>query len=100
LSADTIRRLESYGCSPRVDTLNRLSKGLGMATSSLLEGYENGQRNEARELIDLITSASPKAIRILTKLARLMIAELDGPAVEEPTADVEPAEDDDEDDEP
>src|SRR5687767_14404480 len=52
LSADTIRRVET-GVWPRFETLNRLSRGLGMSTSSLLEGFETGRRDEARELVAL-----------------------------------------------
>jgi transcriptional regulator with XRE-family HTH domain len=77
LSADTIRRVET-GVWPRFDTLNRLSRGLGMSASSLLEGFETGRRDEARELVALVRTASPKTIRMLIQLARLMIAELDG----------------------
>jgi transcriptional regulator with XRE-family HTH domain len=76
LSADTIRRLET-GVSPRLATLDRLSRGLGMTTSSLLAGFETGRRDEARELVALVASANPKTIRMLIQLARLLITELD-----------------------
>lgn len=82
LSADTIRRMET-GVWPRFDTLRRVSRGLGMSASSLLEEFETGQRDEARELVALVSTASPKTIRILIELARLVIAELDGEALGE-----------------
>lgn len=99
LSADTIRRLEHGSFSPSLDTLRKLCGGLDLMLSTLFESYELGARNEARELIDLLATRSPRELVLATRVLRALFAELDGIALApgpEPTPP--PASDDDLDD--
>lgn len=67
--------------------------------STLFESYELGARNEARELIDLLATRSPRELVLATRVLRALFAELDGIALApgpEPTPP--PASDDDLDD--
>jgi transcriptional regulator with XRE-family HTH domain len=80
LSADTIRRLEHGAFSPSLDTLNKLCGGLDLMLSTLFESYELGERNEARELIDLLAAKSPTMVRLALRVLRALFAELEGVA--------------------
>lgn len=77
LSADTIRRLE-YGCfSPSLATLGKLCRGLDLQLSTLFESYELGERSESRELTDLLAGRSARELLLVTRLLRILFAELD-----------------------
>ena len=78
LSADTIRRLEHGSFSPSLDTLRKLCSGLDLMLSTLFESYELGARNEARELVDLLASRSPRDLVLATRVLRALFDELDG----------------------
>lgn len=78
LSADTIRRLEHGSFSPSLDTLRKLCGGLDLMLSTLFESYELGSRNEARELMDLLATRSPRELVLATRILRALFAELDG----------------------
>lgn len=78
LSADTIRRLEHGSFSPSLDTLRKLCAGLDLMLSTLFESYELGARNEARELIDLLSSRGPRELVLATRVLRALFDELDG----------------------
>jgi transcriptional regulator with XRE-family HTH domain len=80
LSADTIRRLEHGSFSPSLDTLRKLCGGLEISVTTLFEGYELGERNEARELIDLLAAKSPAMVRLALRVLRALFAELEGVA--------------------
>lgn len=77
LSADTIRRLEHGSFSPSLDTLRKLCVGLNLMLSTLFESYELGARNEARELIDLLTTRTPRELVLATRVLRSLFDELD-----------------------
>ncbi len=77
LSADTIRRLEHGSFSPSLDTLRKLCSGLDLMLSTLFESYEIGARNEARELVDMLTSRSVRELLLATKVLRALFSELD-----------------------
>lgn len=78
LSADTIRRLEHGSFSPSLDTLRKLCAGLDLMLSTLFESYELGARNEARELIDLLSSRGSRELVLATRVLRALFDELDG----------------------
>lgn len=59
VSEDTVRRIESGKGMPNLVTLVRLAQGLNLATSTLFQVLELGERDEARELLDLIATRSP-----------------------------------------
>jgi transcriptional regulator with XRE-family HTH domain len=80
LSADTIRRLEHGSFSPSLDTLRKLVGGLEISLTTLFEGYDLGERNEARELIDLLAAKSPAMVRLALRVLRALFAELEGVA--------------------
>jgi transcriptional regulator with XRE-family HTH domain len=82
LSTDTIRRLEHGSFSPSLDTLRKLCSGLDLMLSTLFESYELGARNEARELIDLLSTRSPKELELAARVLRALFDELDGIAAE------------------
>jgi transcriptional regulator with XRE-family HTH domain len=73
LSADTIRRLEHGSFSPSLDTLRKLCGGLDLMLSTLFESYELGERNEARELIDLISTLGKREIAFVTRVLRAVV---------------------------
>jgi transcriptional regulator with XRE-family HTH domain len=77
LSADTIRRLEHGSFSPSLDTLRKLCVGLDLMLSTLFESYELGARNEARELIDLLATRTPRELALATRVLRSLFDELD-----------------------
>ena len=77
LSADTIRRLEHGSFSPSLDTLRKLCSGLDLMLSTLFESYELGDRNEARELMDLLATRRPSELVLATKILRTLFEELD-----------------------
>ena len=82
LSPDTIRRLEHGSFSPSLDTLRKLCGGFDLLLSTLFESFELGSRNEARELMDLVSSRSPRELLLATRVLRAMFDELDEIAAE------------------
>lgn len=77
LSADTIRRLEHGSFSPSLTTLTKLCTGLGLRLSTLFEGFELGERDATRELLDLVSGRSDRQIEAATRVLRTFLAELD-----------------------
>lgn len=77
LSADTIRRLEHGSFSPSLDTLRKLGHGLDLMLSTLFESFELGARNEARELLDLLSTRSGRELDLATRVLRTLFDELD-----------------------
>jgi transcriptional regulator with XRE-family HTH domain len=82
LSPDTIRRLEAGSFSPSLQTLSKLCLGLDLMLSSLFESYELGERNESRELVDLLATRSARELVLATRVLRAMFAEMDAIAAE------------------
>jgi transcriptional regulator with XRE-family HTH domain len=80
LSADTIRRLEHGSFSPSLDTLRKLCVGLNLMLSTLFESYELGARNEARELIDLLSTRTPRELVLATRVLHSLFDEIDAMA--------------------
>lgn len=78
LSADTIRRIEQESFSPSLDTLLKLSQGLGLSLSTLFDSFELGVRNEARELLDML-SLRTRTPRELDRALRVLRALFDEP---------------------
>lgn len=90
LSADTIRRLEHGSFSPSLDTLRKLGHGLDLMMSTLFESFELGARNEARELLDLLSTRTGRELDLATRVLRTLFDELDrlgGRPVESPLDD-------------
>jgi transcriptional regulator with XRE-family HTH domain len=92
LSADTIRRLEYGQFSPTLDTLAKVCTGLDLWASTLFAAYELGERDEARELLDLITSRQRSAdlgvaYRILRAIFDALDHEANGGQAVEPDDD-------------
>ncbi len=77
LSVDTVRRLEYGAFSPSLDTLRKLCRGLGLTLSTLFESFEIGDRDEQRELVDLLVTRSPWEIKIVTRLTWALLESLD-----------------------
>ncbi len=77
LSADTIRRLEQGNFSPSLETIRKLCNGLDLALSTLFESFELGARNEARELVDLLTTRTADEVTLATRVLRTLFQELD-----------------------
>lgn len=78
LSPDTIRRLEHGAFSPSLETLTKLCSGLLLALSTLFESFELGERDQMRELVDLLATRTPGEIKLATNLLRVLFDELDG----------------------
>jgi len=77
LSPDTIRRLEHGSFSPSRDTLVKLCAGLDILVSTLFLGYELGERDSARELVDLVTGRQICQVEAATSIVRLFLEQLD-----------------------
>ncbi len=77
LSADTIRRLEHGNFSPSLETVRKLCNGLDLKMSTLFESYELGGRNEVRELVDLLSTRSPRELVMANRVLRSFFLELD-----------------------
>ncbi|WP_045115850.1 helix-turn-helix domain-containing protein [Plesiocystis pacifica] len=77
LSSDTIRRLEHGVFSPSLDTLDKLCLGLDLMLSTVFFGFEIGERDIARELVDMVCTRSVEEIELATAVLRLLFAELD-----------------------
>ncbi|EDM77772.1 DNA-binding protein [Plesiocystis pacifica SIR-1] len=77
LSTDTIRRLEYDSFSPSLETLRKLSLGLDLMLSTVFFSFELGERDLARELVDMLGRRSPDEIELATGVLRLLFAELD-----------------------
>ncbi|NVB37496.1 helix-turn-helix transcriptional regulator [Pseudenhygromyxa sp. WMMC2535] len=82
LSADTIRRLEHGSFSPSLDTLRKLCSGLDLMLSTLFESFELGDRNEARELLDLLGTRASYELTLATTILRSLFEALDYAAAE------------------
>ncbi|MFO7563218.1 MAG: helix-turn-helix domain-containing protein [Enhygromyxa sp.] len=89
LSPDTIRRLEHGSFSPSLETLRKLCVGLDLMLSTLFESYELGDRNESRELVDLLATRTPRELILATRVLRALFDELDGIAAEAAAAEAE-----------
>ena len=77
LAVDTIRRLEHGSFSPSLDTLRKLGAGLDIQLSTLFESFELGERNEHRELIDLVVSRSLGDVRLAARVLRVLFDSLE-----------------------
>jgi transcriptional regulator with XRE-family HTH domain len=80
LSADTVRRLEHDTFSPSLDTLIKLCEGLSLSLSTLFLAFELDEREDAREIRDLLGSRSPRDYRLAHRMLRALFNELDGEA--------------------
>ncbi len=77
LSADTVRRVEHGSFSASIDTLRKLCSGLGVSPATIFESFELGRNDPRRELIDLLSSRSAKELRLITRLLRTLLDEID-----------------------
>ncbi|MFV8750343.1 helix-turn-helix domain-containing protein [Nannocystaceae bacterium ST9] len=100
LSSDTIRRLEHGSFSPSLDTLRKLSTGLLLALSTLFESFELGERDQMRELVDLLATRTPSELKLAAKVLLALFDQLDGiegmpdDTDDEPAAMLDEADDD------
>ena len=76
LSPETIRRIEGIAAIPN-PTLQQLADGLDLQLSTLIEAYEVGARDPARELTDLLVGRSDDEIRLVVGILRAVLRELD-----------------------
>jgi transcriptional regulator with XRE-family HTH domain len=82
LSPDTIRRLEHGSFSPSLETLNKLCTGLEIELSTFFEAAELGERDERRELVDLLFTRTGRELELATRVLRVLFDELDAIASE------------------
>src|SRR5690554_5530912 len=87
VAVDTVRRVEKGSFSASIDTLRKLCAGLDLQPSTLFASLELGHHDNRRELIDLLAGRSPNEIARLTRLMRVLLAEIDELVVED---DAEP----------
>lgn len=78
LSPDTIRRIEHGSFSPSLETLRKLCLGLDLLLSTLFESFELGDRNESRELLDLLAARDPKELLLALRVLRALFDPRDG----------------------
>ncbi len=74
LSADAIRRIEWGTISPSLDTLTKLSAGLGISLRTLFETFERERRDDVAELCDLLATKSKKEVRYVAEIVRVVFA--------------------------
>lgn len=78
LAADTIRRLEYGEFSPSLDTLAKLTDGLGIDLATLFNAFALGEPGTDRELLAMAGQLAPAeirvAIRLFAQLAELLSA--------------------------
>lgn len=72
LAADTIRRLEHESFSPSLKTLLKLSAGLGLTLTTLVETFELNHRNTVHEVTDLVMLMKPRERRVILRLIPLV----------------------------
>jgi transcriptional regulator with XRE-family HTH domain len=77
LSSDTIRRLEHGAFSPSLDTLTKLCEGLSLSLSTLFSAFELAERDDAREITDLLASRPPREYQLVYRVLRTLFNELD-----------------------
>lgn len=65
IGPDTVSNVESGSKHPSIATLLALAYGLRLRISTMLAGYETGERDYAAEVADMVASASPKMQREL-----------------------------------
>lgn len=75
LSSDTIRRLENGALSPSLTTLVGLARGYRLRLSTVLASYETGMLPPERELADLMAGRDEKEIRLLLRIARILLSD-------------------------
>lgn len=68
LSCDTVRRLEHGSFAPSLTTLWKLREGLRLQLSGLFGGFELGEREVSRELVDAISYMTRDEQQILLQL--------------------------------
>jgi transcriptional regulator with XRE-family HTH domain len=72
LSTDTVRRIEQGSFSPSLDTLLRLSRGLRVRPSTLLEALDLGEPDPDRELTEAIRSLPADRRALALRLVRAL----------------------------
>jgi transcriptional regulator with XRE-family HTH domain len=77
LSSDTIRRLEHGAFSPSLETLTKLCGGMSLRLSTLFTAFELSERDDAREIVDLLASRRPDQYRLAHRVLRTLFDELD-----------------------
>lgn len=78
VAPDTVRRLEYGEFSPSLDTLAKLTDGLGIDLATLFSAFALGEPGTDRELLAMARRLAPAeirvAIRVLAVLAQLLTA--------------------------
>lgn len=77
LSADSIRRLEHGSFEPSLDTIRKLTGGLNLLVSTLLESFELHLTDASRELAGLLVGRAPGELALVTQVVRTLLDELD-----------------------
>lgn len=74
LSVDAIRRIERDGLSPSLRTIEKIARGFRLSLGTLFTFYVQGQRDLARELIDLLTTRTPEEVQRAQEVLLAMFA--------------------------
>lgn len=93
LSADTIRRLEHEEFSPSLHTLQCLVDAFGIRLSTLFLGYELDDTANGREIVDMLRGRSASDVRLVSRLVRNILRELDAYRCAADVANVRPRSD-------
>ena len=83
VAVDTIRRLESGGFSPSLDTLTKVGTGMNLRLSTMFESCELGATEGTREVSDLLASRSREDLDFASRVLRSIFDELDARAADE-----------------
>ena len=82
MSPDALRGIEHADLCPNLVTLRKAADGLELRMSTLFWGRELGERDIARELLDLVGGRSSCEVELATRLLRALFAELDAAKTE------------------
>lgn len=74
LSVDAVRRVELGTMSPSLNTLRKIAAGLDVSMPTLFSTLESGRRDDLAELFDFLSDRPRKEIRIVFRLARVVLS--------------------------
>lgn len=80
VSIDAVRRLEGGRYSPTLDTLGKLSTGLGVSLHGLVNFVETEELDERQELDDYLGRCSAAQLRLALRVLRVIFEPVAGEA--------------------
>ncbi len=75
LAVDSVRRIELGRFSPSLDTLTKLSEGLGLSVSGLFNGFDGpGEGNRsAEDLCNILRHLAPERLQLIRRVVDALL---------------------------